>query len=324
MKYKVTVIVPVFRVEQYIERCTRSLMEQTLDSIEYIFVDDCTDDRSVKILESVIAQYPKRREQTQIIHFEQNKGLAVARRTAIQAAQGEYIISCDSDDWVDHDAYRLMYELAIKDDDDIVICNYQTTDGENCAIFREQPGQDKVTFINKTLYGKRSWSLWNKMVRRSIFSHIEHYPSKSMGEDMAVTLQLYYYAKRMGHIDKVLYNYYQRPMSIVNSRSEAAVYSKYIQAIDNTNLVLNFYQGKDIEPMIHKGLNYMSYHNRNLLLPNCQNRRYLSLWRQTYPGIDSKVMRDSNVPLNERIKCLLSLLRLYPTITNLLGFTICK
>ena len=113
MKYKVTVVVPVYRVEQYIERCARSLMEQTLDSIEYIFVDDCTDDHSVDILKSVITQYSERRGQTQIIHFGQNRGLAVARRTAIQAAQGEYVISCDSDDWVDHDAYRLRYELAV-------------------------------------------------------------------------------------------------------------------------------------------------------------------------------------------------------------------
>ncbi|MDD7251167.1 MAG: glycosyltransferase family 2 protein [Prevotellaceae bacterium] len=324
MKYKVTVVVPVYRVEQYIERCARSLMEQTLDSIEYIFVDDCTDDHSVDILKSVITQYSERRGQTQIINFGQNRGLAVARRTAIQAAQGEYVISCDSDDWVDHDAYRLMYELAVKEDDDIVICNYQTTDGKNHTTHREQPGQDKVTFINEMLYGKRSWSLCNKLVRRSIFDHIEHYPSKSMGEDMAVTLQLYYYAQRTGYIDKVLYNYYQHPMSIINSRSEAAVFSQYSQAMDNTNLVLNFYRDKDIEPKIYKGLNYMSYHNRNLLLPNLRNRQYLSLWRQTYPGIDRNVMMDSNAPLKERIKCLLSLLHLYPTITNLLGFTICK
>ena len=86
---KVSVIVPVYGVEKYIERCARSLFEQTLDDIEYIFVDDCSPDRSIEILNQVIGEYPGRKDQVQIIHHASNQGLALARQTGLKAATGE-------------------------------------------------------------------------------------------------------------------------------------------------------------------------------------------------------------------------------------------
>lgn len=98
---KVSVIIPVYNVEKYIEHCARSLMEQTLMDIEYIFVDDCTPDHSMEILQRVLTDYPERLESIRIIHHTQNSGLATVRNTGLQIAQGEYIIHCDSDDWVE-------------------------------------------------------------------------------------------------------------------------------------------------------------------------------------------------------------------------------
>ena len=76
---KVSVIVTVYGVERYIERCARSLFEQTLDDMEYIFVDDCSKDSSISVLENVITQYPLRKGQVRIVHHEQNKGVSRAR-----------------------------------------------------------------------------------------------------------------------------------------------------------------------------------------------------------------------------------------------------
>lgn len=97
---KVSVIIPVYGVEKYIERCVRSLFEQTLDDIEYIFVDDCCLDRSIEILDNVIKEYPNRRTDIKIVHHKENKGLAQARQSGIKVATGEYFVHCDSDDWV--------------------------------------------------------------------------------------------------------------------------------------------------------------------------------------------------------------------------------
>ena len=110
---KVSVIVPIYEVEKYIERCVRSLFEQTLDDIEYIFVDDCTKDNSITVLERVIKDYPNRKSQITILHHETNKGLPQARKTGLLSARGDYIAHCDSDDWVDHKLFALMYEKAV-------------------------------------------------------------------------------------------------------------------------------------------------------------------------------------------------------------------
>ena len=90
MSVKVSVCIPVYGVEKYIERCARSLFEQTMqEGIEFIFVNDCTPDKNIEILERVLAEYPHRKEQTKIIHHENNKGLVSARNTGLTYAVGE-------------------------------------------------------------------------------------------------------------------------------------------------------------------------------------------------------------------------------------------
>lgn len=106
---KVSVIIPVYGVEKYIERCARSLFEQTLEDMEFIFVDDSTRDNSIDILLEVINEYPQRKNQIKILTHEVNKGLPAARQTGIKAAKGDYIAHCDSDDWVTPNAYQEMY-----------------------------------------------------------------------------------------------------------------------------------------------------------------------------------------------------------------------
>ena len=95
MNVKVSVCIPVYGVEKYIERCARSLFEQTMrNGVEFVFVNDCTPDKSIEILEHVLAKYPHRKEQTKIINLPENGGVGRARRIAIENCTGEYIIHC--------------------------------------------------------------------------------------------------------------------------------------------------------------------------------------------------------------------------------------
>lgn len=121
---KVSVIIPVYGVELYIGKCAKSLFEQSLENIEFIFVDDCTKDNSIAIIQQLLENYPNRKKQTLILHHEENLGLPKARLTGIQKATGEYIVHCDGDDWIELDMYQSMYELAIAENSDIVICDY--------------------------------------------------------------------------------------------------------------------------------------------------------------------------------------------------------
>ena len=83
---RISVIVPIYNVKLYIERCVRSLMEQTLENIEFIFVNDCTPDDSMDILHYVLEEYPKRREQIKIIEHETNRGISAVRNTGLKNA----------------------------------------------------------------------------------------------------------------------------------------------------------------------------------------------------------------------------------------------
>ena len=110
---KVSVIVPVYKVEQYIEKCVRSLMEQTMkEGIEFIFINDCTPDDSMQILESVVGEYPDRADQVVIWNNSSNVGVSESRRKGIELAKGEYIGWCDSDDWCEKEMFEKMCKVA--------------------------------------------------------------------------------------------------------------------------------------------------------------------------------------------------------------------
>ena len=113
---KVSAIIPVYNVSSFIRKSVKSLMGQTLQDVEFIFVDDSTPDDSIEILEGELKNYPHRTGQVRIIHHQQNKGLPSARNTGLKAATGEYVYHCDSDDWMEPEMLEKMYALGFSDD----------------------------------------------------------------------------------------------------------------------------------------------------------------------------------------------------------------
>ena len=108
----VSVIVPVYKVEAFIEHCIRSLMEQTLREVEFVIVDDCSPDNSLSIARRVIKDYPEREGQVRLIRHEANKGLPAARNSGLAVATGEYVFHCDSDDFVEPEMLERLYRTA--------------------------------------------------------------------------------------------------------------------------------------------------------------------------------------------------------------------
>ena len=117
---KVSIIIPIFKVRNFIERCVCSLFEQTLKDVEYIFVDDASPDDSIDILKSCIDRYQERKNQVTILTHEQNQGLPAARNTGLAVATGEYVFHCDSDDFVEKDMLEVMYKAAKEKHADMV------------------------------------------------------------------------------------------------------------------------------------------------------------------------------------------------------------
>lgn len=117
----VSICVPVYNVEQYIERCCHSLFGQSYNNIEYIFVDDCSPDESINIVRKTLLDYPQRINSVQIIKHKENKGLSGTRNSGVDASNGYFLLFVDSDDYIDSQTVELLVRQAMRDDSDVVI-----------------------------------------------------------------------------------------------------------------------------------------------------------------------------------------------------------
>ena len=238
-----SVIIPIFRVEAYIERCTRSLMEQTLDDIEFIFVDDCSPDGSMEVLERVLNDYPKRQGQVHILRHAENRGLPAARNTGLAAATGDYIFHCDSDDFMEREALKDMYEAAVKADADIVYTDWYLNSSTRERLMRCPDYKTPEEALRGLLHGTMKYNVWNKLVKRELYNdndnENENFPAgHGMGEDMTMIL-LFAKARRVAYLPKGTYHYVrQNENAFTAARSEASYEDlrfnaeRVIQALD--------------------------------------------------------------------------------------------
>lgn len=205
----VSIIVPIYGVEKYIERCARSIFEQTYQNIEIIFVNDCTPDKSMDILNKVMQEYPNIQSKIQIINHEINRGVAITRRDGMIAAKGKYVIQWDSDDFVDVQFLEKMVALAEKEEADITICDMNKIYVDKIVHTRVNPPLDNIEFLKQILVGKVHSGLWNKLIRRSLYVDNNIYPIEgiNMCDDLSVMYRLLFFAKKLAYLTEPLYNY---------------------------------------------------------------------------------------------------------------------
>lgn len=234
---KVSVIIPIYNVERYIGRCARSLFEQTLDNIEYIFVDDCSPDHSIAVLLSLIEKFPERKEQIRIIRHPRNLGLSSARNTGLSAARGQYVAHCDSDDWVDARFYEIMYNEAVSRNSDIVYCDLMMVFAEkSCICQLPDWSNNKIDSFKKFL--SSSWTcLVTTFAKRDLYyrnnlcspTHI------TFCEDFWLTSRLFYYAVRISKVKLPLYYYNRENESSIlhglNAKSQKEEIACYVETI---------------------------------------------------------------------------------------------
>lgn len=309
---KVSVIIPVYGVEKYIERCARSLFEQTLDCIEYIFVDDCSPDKSIEILERVADEYRSRLvEEQKLVRIERmskNSGLPAVRKYGIQFCTAEYIIHCDSDDWIEMDMYRIMYEEAKRNDADIVMCGYKATDG--VKVFKECYHQqtNKAKLLSSLLILHESWSVWNKMCKRSLYDSDIVYPTLAMGEDMVLTIQMVLNAQRIAVVNKALYNYFYNPNSITKVQSECSRYKHWKDSAENAKTVISIFKKKGLEHKYVNELVYLKFLQKVLAGDLARKKKYSKEWLEMFQEINWKTFSNPFIPNSRKLKYFVKLI----------------
>lgn len=217
---KASVVVPVYNVEDYLEKCVSSVLGQTEGDFELLLVDDGSTDGSGELCDRLAREDPRIR----VIHQE-NQGLGGARNTGIREAAGEWLLLVDSDDWIEPAILEKALEAALREEADMVMFAFRTVDeaGEELAVFREEvPKERALSLEERKDILLTAPCAWNKLYRTRLFRETGlTYPPRVWYEDIRTTLKLMARARRMVFLDDVGYNYLQRPGSIMKSGNVA-------------------------------------------------------------------------------------------------------
>lgn len=298
MSPKVTVVVPVYKVEPYIERCARSLFEQTLPDMEYIFVDDCTPDNSIEVLKKVVDLYPHRKEQTIVLVNEKNRGPMQSRLGALLQAKGQYVAAVDSDDWIESDAFATLYLQAEEKKSDCVLFGYHRDFSDHTEIcqrfFSYDSGKDLVENVYKFSFEFFMWGVLmkNDVRLKEIFNRYfnqSEWEGVTMWEDVAIMLPYYYGTKKMDYCKDCFYHYNKaNEGSAVNNQNEAKVYQA-LKVVDYLRSTMN-------APNINLTLHNLALGAKNPLIvikgPKC--------WRKEHQEANQYILLFKSIPTRLR------------------------
>lgn len=215
MNLKVSVIVPIYNVENYVKKCVDSIINQTYDNIEIILINDGSTDNSKKIIDEA---YGKRRNV--FIYNKKNGGLSSARNYGLKKISGEYVMFVDSDDWIDIDCIDTLVKYIKKyKEPDIIEFGYRNVNDNgiiNESNFKFLNINEKNNILKEYFYGSNIIDIvCNKIYKRELFNNIKFIENR-IHEDYIITPQLLYGSNNICIIQDIFYNYYQRSNSITN------------------------------------------------------------------------------------------------------------
>lgn len=244
---KVSIIVPIYNVEMYIGKCLETLVNQTLKDIEIILVNDGSKDGSAEIAKKYLKKYPEK-----IVYLEkENGGLSDSRNYGLPYAKGEYIAFLDSDDYVEENMYEEMYELAKKEDSDMVQCNFYW---EYPDKNKKKIGELKQYSNKKEMLVKTRVEAWNKLIKREILVKNPEikFPKGLRYEDVEFTYKLIPYVEKVSILNKPFIHYIQRGNSISNTQNERT--KEIFNVLDN---VIKYYKEKNLYEEYEEQLEYV-------------------------------------------------------------------
>lgn len=248
MQPLVSICTPIYNVSEFIERCSRSLFEQTYQNVEYIFVDDCSPDDSMLILRRVLEDYSHVAGKVKFIKHTYNRGLAAARNSAIAAAKGEFIVHVDSDDWIEPTMVEDMMNTHMRTGGDIVSCNAIAHHADRDELLIEPNYTSKDEMLNQILQPTLDHVLWRRLIRRSLYTdnNIKAVEGIDIGEDHYTFPRLVYYAQKFAKCDKLLYHY---NCTNVNSYIQSSYCTfnikRYLNNRDSVSILVDFFQERD-------------------------------------------------------------------------------
>ena len=286
-QFKISVIIPIYNAANYIERCCESLFQQSLDSVEYIFVDDYSNDESIKYLRSIIEKYPSKENDIKVIRHEKNKGAATARNTGLKAASGKYIAWVDADDYIDVDMLMLLFEKAEKENADLVWCDfylvYENYKIESQQFFKE----NSKDFMRGLVRGDIQGMLWNKLIKRNIFTEnkIKFLDGYNMAEDRNVLFKALYNCQKIAYLNIPLYYYTQFNTEAITRDPRV---ERIYEEIYNTKDILRYVDEKKINWINAKDIEIFKFRVKQKMLYSVSIQDFIN-WKKEFSEVNRLV-----------------------------------
>lgn len=240
---KVSVIVPIYNVEKYLEKCINSLLSQTLEDIQIILVNDGSKDNSGNIAK----EYEKNNKDRVIYVEKENGGLSDARNYGLKYATGDFVAFLDSDDYIEKNAYEEMYNKAIEENADYVECDFIWEFPNKIRVDKQYPYKNKkemLSFVRVVA--------WNKLIKRQLITDNNlEFPKGLRYEDVEFTYKLIPFINKFAYVDKPFIHYVQREGSIANVQNERT--AEIFTVLDN---VIEFYKKNNIYEEYRDELEY--------------------------------------------------------------------
>lgn len=298
MEYKVSVIIPFYNASRYLKVCAESLMQQTLKEVEYIFINDASTDSSLTILEGILKLYPNRK--TKVINLEKNGGISNARNIGLDNSTGEYIIHCDSDDWIDPEAYASLYKLAHDNNADIAACNFIHEYGNDSKDFHQPYSGDMKENMKRLLNGEIFPSLWSSMIKKELICNYDiNFPKDlNMGEDLLFNVKAYYYANMIAHTESSFYHYRHSESSVCVRRSRKSIDSD----ITIARLIEEFFIDNNCQKCYEKEISYRKFFSKLALINDLNNTNLYEEWLRIYPETNTHIWDYKQIDWKHRLE----------------------
>lgn len=237
MSELISVVVPVYNVENYLDECIVSIINQSYFNIEIILVNDGSSDKSYDICE----KYKSLDSRIKVIHKE-NGGLSSARNKGLELARGEYIVFIDSDDYIKNDYILLLYESISKMNSDISICEFELIIKESIKekniSLNPRNIYSNIEVLKKTLLGEVECYAWNKMYKTALLKENDiYYPEGKLYEDIPTFIKILLKAKRISFVKEQLYSYRIREGSITFEKNRKLI-NDFNYAINKANFLI--------------------------------------------------------------------------------------
>jgi glycosyltransferase involved in cell wall biosynthesis len=279
----ISIIVPVYKVEQYLKRCLDSVLSQTFTDFECILVDDCSPDNCPVICD----EYVKKDSRFTVIHKQQNEGLPMARKSGLSVAVGDFIMHVDSDDWLELNALEKLYNKQLETNADVVIGSFR-------QIFKNKIydvvfNNYIITYKQKALsdfFSKRFKNVWGKLYRASLFEHIIQPSNLINGEDGVINTQIFCSANCnvITITNDIVYNYDHTTGGI----SQGSVWS--------TNIAINYFECYVFIRKYLKQNGYFNFGIKKCFYVYVFSTVYMKMFYNVPKCIVLKLFKEANFP----------------------------